>query len=311
MRRFAKIVGALATLANLAGCQSTQSTGGILGEGIGVVFMHGRGAFDPRGGSVEALIQSMESYGVTVSTPEMPWAGSNGVPSYTGTMDDALKIVMNEVAALRAKGLKSIIVGGMSAGGNSAIAYGAYVGDVDGIMAIAPAPHTGVIRAGTKDPSFLKRISKLPEKRRNSALARQAARFAEFQRAQSLLASGKGEQPTAFTAYNIGPDGVYSFDITVKPYVYLSYIDPKGKRAMTISAKSLRNKIPLFVGNERPPGGPRNEEMYYSVPRHPKSKLISTNASHLETPTAVIDEVKAWLLSFAPPEPKLPNSSVK
>jgi hypothetical protein len=76
-----KTVSAIGVLLLLAACQSTQS-GGNEGQGIGVVYMHGKGG-QPNDGSSRALISNMRSYGVTVITPKMPWAGRKGEPQYS------------------------------------------------------------------------------------------------------------------------------------------------------------------------------------------------------------------------------------
>ena len=294
-----KILGVLALFGCLAACQTTTN----LGRGIGVVYMHGRGG-EGYGKYDRPLIDSMKFYGVMVVAPDMPWAGSRGVPDYSGTMEDAMEIISKEVNALRTKGLKKIIVGGMSAGGNTALAYGAYVGDADGIMAVAPAPAVAVMNANpdtfAKTPLGKKLIAKTPKKKREQFRRIMRRNNEQVNKAIKLIAAGKGDEPAIFIGSNMKDQGVFHFKLRIMPRIYLSYNDPKGMRAMPLNSSKFKKSTPLLWINDNQ-GLTRKLEREYAfdkAPHNPKSRYVELDVTHLAAPRASREVVKEWLLSL-------------
>jgi pimeloyl-ACP methyl ester carboxylesterase len=226
--------------------------GQAAGGEIGVVFMHGRGG-QPGGGSIASLIASMKSYGVTVVAPTMPWSGRRGIADYWGTMEDAMEILKREVAWLRVSGVGKIVVGGMSASGNSALAYGAHVGKIDGIMAIAPGGAVDVttVRVADVAPRERRRIERLPRQRREYVRALRQSSFDQLARARRLIAAGRKYEITSFTIGNRGDRGRYSYEIRTTADIYFSYNDPAGLRAMSLSAARLPRTPLLWINDNQ------------------------------------------------------------
>ena len=284
----------------VTGHAAAAELGADAGGGIGVVFMHGRGG-QPDGGSIVSLIDSMESYGVTVVAPIMPWSGRRGVAEYSGTMEDAMAIVKQQVARLRASGMRKIVVGGMSAGGNSALAYGAHVGKIDGIMAIAPGGAVDVttVRVADVAPRERRRIERLPRQRREYVRALRQSNHDELAKARRLIAAGRGNETTGFTIGNMGNRGRYAYEIRTTADIYFSYNDPAGLRAMSLSAARLPRTPLLWINDNQ--GIVRRLGRRYGfdrAPAHPKSRYVELDVKHLQTPHAARAHVKSWLLSL-------------
>ena len=270
------------------------------GAGIGVVYMHGRGG-QPGGGNSRTLISAMESYGVTVVSPTMPWSGRRGVADYTGTMEDAMKILKIENARLRRAGVATIVVGGMSVGGNSALAYGAHVGGVDGIMVIAPGEAVEVITRRVEDmaPEEHARIEALPPERRETVRRRRQSNYDQLIRARCLIAAGRGQEITSFVIANMDDQGRYTYVIHTTLEIYSSYNDLKGLRAMSLSAARLAPMPLLWINDNQ--GIVRRLGRRYGFDQathHPKSRYVELNVKYRQTPHVARALVKSWLLSL-------------
>lgn len=296
-----KLYGVLMTLLLLSACQTATQEG----KGIGVVYMHGRGAADPLYGGNGELVRSMESYSVTVTAPKMQWAGSRGEPDYSGSMEDALALVKKEIADLKALGMTTIVIGGMSAGGSSAIGMATRLDEIAGVMAIAPAPAVDVIFANNH-PALKKVLANATEKRRIELSAFQKKKLENLEKVTDLIKAGKGNETARFSESNINNQGPYTFDIVTTPNLYFSYIDPNGMRAMSMNTPKLNSKTALLWINDNQ-GLTRQLGRSYAfdlAPVNPKNRYVELDVLHLQTPGASTEIVKQWLLTLAPPIPK-------
>src|SRR5688500_5349110 len=102
---------------------------------LGVVLLHGK-AGSPAG-HIRELAAALQGKGYLVSTPEMPWAKDR---IYDASFEEAMAEIDRQVAALRQRGAKPVVVGGQSLGANAALAYAAPRGRAGGIIPLAP-PH--------------------------------------------------------------------------------------------------------------------------------------------------------------------------
>ena len=301
--------GILMTILLLSGCQTITREG----NGIGVVFMHGRGASDPMNGGVGTLVRSMESYGVTVIAPRMQWAGSYGEPKFSGSMEDALALVKDAVTELKSRGMTTIVIGGMSAGGSSAIGMATKLKGIAGVMAIAPAPPVDFFFLKPDHPLVKKMASANPPKkqRKRGAAARKRIRE-RINRVKALIASGKGDKKAIFGERNTNNQGMYQFNIETTPNIYFSYIDPEGMRAMSVNALRLNPKTALLWVNDNQ-GIVRRLGRSYAfdlAPSNPKNRYEELDVLHLEAPAASREIVKQWLLNLTPnPKKAAPKSS--
>ena len=96
-----------------------------------VLLMHGKG------GSPQSLAGLAAKLKPTClgRSPDMPWSARRGGDR---TADEAMQEIARHVKELRQQGFQRVLLGGLGAGANAAIAYAGKVGDVDGVIALAP-----------------------------------------------------------------------------------------------------------------------------------------------------------------------------
>ena len=58
----------------------------------------------------------------------------------------------------------------------------------------------------------------------------------QLDRARRLIKAGRGRETTSFVLANMGNSGRYTYVIHTTPEIYFSYNDPKGMRAMSLTA---------------------------------------------------------------------------
>ncbi len=164
------------------------------GNDLGVVLLHGKGGLPS--GYIRELAAALESKGYLVSTPTMPWAQNR---IYDASFEEAMSEIDREVASLRQKGAKFVVIAGHSLGANAALGYVASRDRVEGIIALAPA-HTPELQG------FRKRVGP------------------DVSRARALITAGKGKEKQRFSDVNQGRDE----QVTATAEVYLSWFDPDG-----------------------------------------------------------------------------------
>ena len=113
---------------------------------IGIVLLYGKNGSPA--GHIAKLADALRDHGYAVSTPAMPWATGE---IYNASYDKSLEMIGAEVKALRAKGIKNIVVAGHSLGGHMVLAYAATDSALTGVILLAPA-HYPETYANKKKP---------------------------------------------------------------------------------------------------------------------------------------------------------------
>ncbi len=138
-----KILSIFVSVLFLIGCGASNIKPINNGDKIGVVLMHGKGS---DGRSVKPLEYSLSSAGVQYITPDLSWHRDR---IYDKTFQESLLEIQGYVEKLKAKGVKKVFVAGHSLGAVVATGYGRHIGDINGIILLAPGHFTG--RWGWKD----------------------------------------------------------------------------------------------------------------------------------------------------------------
>lgn len=234
-------------------------------EKIGVVLMHGKWGTSLPNSPVGGLTEFLSENGFLVSSPDMPWSRDRGLDkSYEDSMNEIDEIV-NE---LRSKGATKIVVGGHSIGANAALGYGASRDGLAGILAIAPG-HIPDVKG------FQRKMDN------------------DWQRAQQMVNSGKGQEVVEFKDFNQGRQA----EKDIQASVYLSWYDPEGPAVMPNNVANLKKGTPLlWIIGEKDRMYSRGEEYAYSdAPSHPKNSYIVVKGGHKVTPKKGKAEILDWL----------------
>jgi pimeloyl-ACP methyl ester carboxylesterase len=221
---------------------------------MGVVLMHGKGGM-PESRMMNPLIEALGDAGFMVTPLEMPWSRERG---YDAGYMQAMQEIARAVAALRAKGATKIVVAGQSQGANAALGYGAHVGGVDRIAAIAPG-HV---------PEYFATLPDIG---------------AALEKAKAAVAAGKGDDKDTYPDFNQGA----ASDITTTARIYLSHFDPDGPAVMYRNAASIKPGIALLwiYGERDRPNVRRGQEYAFDrAPAHPKSRYVVVRGGHGATP---------------------------
>ncbi|MDR3561175.1 MAG: alpha/beta fold hydrolase [Negativicutes bacterium] len=237
-------------------------------ERVGVVLLHGKtgspGIFS--GGVVEPLKQA----GFLVETPEMSWSRGRYIDK---TYDEALNEIDAAAARLAARGATKIVIAGHSMGGDAALAYGAYHGNIAAVILLAPG-----------------HIPDWPGMKRD---------FADgVARAKAMVDAGHGNDFASFPDTNMGKDYVR----TMKAAIYFSFFDPDGVGAAAKNATNLSPAIPVLyvAGSADPLTRLMGQSFIFSkLPPNPLTKYVVVEADHLGTPAAAVGEMIPWLRALA------------
>lgn len=241
---------------------------------VGIVLMHGKWGSPDK--SIVSLASALEGKGFLVSAPEMPWSRRR---SYDRSADDALNEIDAEVAKLRDKGARRIVIAGHSLGAAAALAY-ASRRTIDAIIAIAPGhtPESKVIAA------------KLAE---------------DVKKAKTMASAGKGDEIEWFLDLNTG---ARSASLKMTARTYLSYSDPAGTMNFSRNVESLKpGTLVLWVEplGEEPPARNNMMRLFKMLPQGLNVTLIEPDADHMSTPDRATAEIVKWIESVvakAPPK---------
>jgi len=256
---------ALAALAVVAGLSfaATAQTANL--HGVGVVYLHGKGAWP--GAADGGILSTLAEEGALVATPEMPWSFKR---KYGATYEQAMAEVDAAAAGLKAKGATRIVVMGHSLGANAAIGYAARHPDLAAVVALAPGhlPEAEGLRSHTQE-----------------AIAE----------AKQLVAAGQGDVPRRF------PDMAQGIPLTATatPLVYLSMFDPDGPAVIPKNAEAMGPVPLLWVVGTLDPIARRGPDYAFKFgAKNPKSRYIEVFAGHLTTPLAARSQVVEWINSL-------------
>ncbi len=165
-------------------------------------------------------------------------------------------------------------------------------------MVIAPGGAVDVTTLRIQDlaPGERARIERLPWERRQTVTRLRQSNYDQLARARRLIKAGCGRETTSFVIANTGNRGRYTYVIHATPEIYFSYNDPKGLRAMSLSAAWLAPTPLLWINDNQ--GIVRRLGRGYGfdrAPPHPKSRYVELDVKHLQAARA---HVKSWLLSL-------------
>ena len=259
------LVRALAALAVVAGLSFAALAQAANLHGVGVVYLHGKGAWP--GAADGGILSTLAEEGALVATPEMPWSFNR---KYGATYEQAMAEIDAAAAGLKAKGATRIVVIGHSLGANAAIGYAARHPDLAAVVALAPAhlPEAEGLRSHTRE-----------------AIAE----------AKQLVAAGQGDVPRRF------PDMAQGIPLTatVTPLVYLSMFDPDGPAVIPKNAEAMGPVPLLWVVGTLDPIARRGPDYAFKFgAKNPKSRYIEVFAGHLTTPLAARTQVVEWINSL-------------
>ena len=258
----ARALAALAVVAGLSFAALAQSANL---NAVGVVYLHGKGAWP--GAADGGILSTLAEEGALVATPEMPWSFKR---KYGATYEQAMAEIDAAAAGLKAKGATRIVVMGHSLGANAAIGYAARHPDLAAVVALAPGhlPEAEGLRSHTQE-----------------AIAE----------AKQLVAAGQGDVPRRF------PDMAQGIPLTATatPLVYLSMFDPDGPAVIPKNAEAMGPVPLLWVVGTLDPIARRGPDYAFKFgAKNPKSRYIEVFAGHLTTPLAARSQVVEWINSL-------------
>jgi pimeloyl-ACP methyl ester carboxylesterase len=244
---------------------------------IGIVLMHGKATFSSGGGNMGYLGGGMTDFlaelkdtirraGYKLVAPAMPWTQYQ---QYSVDYMAAMDMIAADVAELRSQGAERIVVGGHSLGGNAAIGYGGIKGDVDGIIALAPAHNPELSFARNLDQDSVAK-------------------------AQAMVAAGKGDEKADFQDFN---SGNRRGTVTTTAKNYLSFFDPAGPAVMPVNVVKFKPSEALLwiVADGDPTSHLGPGYAFDKAPPNPLNRFVTVSSDHLHTPSAAIPAVMAWL----------------
>lgn len=232
---------------------------------LGVVLLHGK---EGRPEQLVDYTEELAKAGFDSERPEMCW-------SYRRIYDKAYLGCIEEidaaVAKLRERGAKSIVVLGMSLGGNAALAYGARREGLKGIVAVVPAPA----------PEFLSNA--VPEINKSLRDARE------------LIAAGKGDVRTELSDRNTGRP---HFLVTTTPNIYLSFLAPDSPGVMPDNAAKLKAPV-LIVSASFDPSQRSIPNVFARTPKHSMNRFVIFQTDHRGSLKEGRSTILQWIRELA------------
>ena len=235
---------------------------------IGVVLVHGKQG-SPQ--NLQNLADALAAAGYAVERPEMCWSGRR---IYDLPYLECLRDIDTAAERLRAAGAASLVVAGMSLGGNAALAYGARRDGLLGVIALAPAP-------------AMEFVSRRPDIGESVAKARQ------------MMTQGLSELRAVFKDVNVGN----AFDVATTPKIYLTFLAPESPGVMPDNAAKLTAPV-LVVSGQFDLTQRSVPYVFARAPTQPLNWHVTLHTDHRGTPMAAQDLVLAWLKLLADGRPK-------
>lgn len=228
-----------------------------------VILMHGKWG-GPKSPYLKVLADKIAAI-CKVELREMPWSRSR---NYDQTYENALRDMSQAVGHYRKEGYKKIFIAGQSFGANAAMAYQAYIGDADGIIALSPghAPHYMY----------------------SSGLTQQAVT-----EAKRAVASGTPDARVSMTDLNQNQRK----DIQIRADVLLSYFDPEGLGNMARTSAEFKRPAPFLwvIGTHDILYREGKPYAFDKVPKLALNKYLVVNATHASAPEVASDQVVEWI----------------
>jgi esterase/lipase len=258
MMRCARISLLLAFVGVVANVADTRA------ETIGVVLLHGKQGAPAQ---LQPLGDTIGEAGFLIVSPEMCWSRKR---IYDRTYLDCLADVDQAITQIEARGATSIVILGMSLGGNAALAYGARHQGLKGVIALAPAHAVEFLR-------------------KNHRIAQSVAQ------AEAMVATGKGDERAAFADINDGID----LQVNTTANIYLSFFGRNSPAMMSDNAERLTAPL-LAVSGRDDPTQRSIPYVFARAPDNPLNQRIVVSADHRGTPGAAAKVVVNWLRALEP-----------
>lgn len=228
-----------------------------------VILMHGKWG-GPKSPYLKVLAEKLEPT-CKVELRDMPWSR---IRNYDQTYANALRDMAQAVKRYRDEGYKKIFIAGQSFGANAAMAYQAYIGDADGIIALSPG-HA-------------------PQYMYTSGITQQAVSDA-----RQAVASSSPDKAINMTDVNQGQRK----DFQIRADVLLSYFEPDGLGNMSRTAAEFKRPTPFLwvIGTHDILYRDGKAYAFDKVPKLPSSKYLVVNATHVTAPEVASDQVVEWV----------------
>jgi pimeloyl-ACP methyl ester carboxylesterase len=234
----------------------------IAGEkACAVVVLHGKWGNPQSMGRFGGALEPACDY----KAIELPWSRNR---NYDQPYPVALAEIKAQVAEFRAQGYKRVLLAGQSFGANATLAYMAEIGDVDGIIALAPGHVPGFM--------YQRGIGK-----------------GAVDQARELVAAGKGDETLSMDDSNQGK----TRSVRMSAKVLLSYFDPSGLGHMPATTARFKKPVALlWVVGTRDPLYPQGANFAFnSAPPHPASKFLVVEADHMGTADVSANDALEWI----------------
>ena len=229
----------------------------IPGDRIGLVLMHGKGGTTTL---VRSLGSELESAGILVETPLMPWSEDR---IYDKGYEESMAEIDTHVARLKKAGAKRIVVAGHSIGANAALGYAARRDGLNGVILLAYGHVPGL-------PGFARKLS------------------ASVAEARAMIEAGKGEETATFADSGGRNDTAFSTANDL-----LSWFDPNGPA--TIAANAPKAKPPVLCVDGSRDRWQRCGRIMGQLPDNPKNREATVGANHQGVPAAAAEQIANWL----------------
>lgn len=251
----------LAAFAALAGASVPATAADD--KACAVVVMHGKWGNPQHIGHFARRLEPCAARSI-----EMPWSQRRG---YDKDYRAALAEIEAQVKEFRAQGYRRVVLAGHSFGANAALAYGAEIGGVDGVIALAPG-HS-------------------PRMMYDRGIGRE-----QVEAARSHVAAGRGSETLSIEDLNQGKRR----SVRMPASVLLSYFDPEGLGHMPATTARLKPGIPLLwvIGTADPLYKAGEDYAFAKAPAHPHSRYLVVEADHVGTPDVALQQVQVWLQSL-------------
>ena len=245
-------------LAALTACQ-TVKVDPIPGDKIGIVLMHGKGGTTNH---VDNLSYNLKGLGILVETPLMPWSKDR---IYDKGYEESMAEIDTYVARLKAAGAKRIFIAGHSIGANAALGYAARREGLSGAILLAYGHVPGI-------HGFARKLS------------------AGTNKARAMIEAGKGNQKAIFSDYGGGNDTAHSTANDL-----FSWFDPDGHATISFNALKVNPNTPVLCVDGSYDKFKRCSRIMSLLPDNPKTRKVTADASHLDTPSASFKQIANWL----------------
>ncbi|MEY4148399.1 MAG: alpha/beta hydrolase [Alphaproteobacteria bacterium] len=239
-------------------------------QNCAVILMHGKWGL-PYSTYLKILSEKIEKL-CLIERPEMPWSRNR---NYDQTYESLLNELQKKSENYRKKGIKKIIFAGHSFGANASMAYQAYIGDADALIAIAPGHNPyGMYHIFGLVPGHALKVDN----------------------AKKNIDEGKPEILIKFIDLNYGVSIGMKKEFEIRSDIFFSYYNPEGLAHMVRTAKEFKKATPfLYIEGDHDNIKVGSKYSFEKTPFHPMSKYQTVVADHAMAPEVASDLVIEWL----------------